>query len=256
MLAATAAALLGRHRRHQGARQDRHGVRQAARDVPAHPGELVRGDGRPADQGPLGHRQPDLSTPGRARHRDRAPARRDARRAAGRGVRPQHRPAHRPARPRRQQATGSTTPPGWPARTAARRPTSRTWSRPTRSTTRSGRWPTRSSRTSAREGRACARVHLKVRFAPFFTFNRSRKLPEPTFDADVIADAALDLLRQARGRPAHPAARRTRRDGAARGRLRRARAPMGGAATPRSDSPMHTDRGCGSGSDCIGLSGV
>ena len=46
------------------------------------------------------------------------------------------------------------------------------------------------------EGRECLRVHLKVRFAPFFTVNRSRKLPEPTFDADVIADAALDLLRK------------------------------------------------------------
>jgi DNA polymerase-4 len=44
------------------------------------------------------------------------------------------------------------------------------------------------------EDRACARVHLKVRFAPFFTVNRSRKLPEPTFDSDLIADAALDLL--------------------------------------------------------------
>ena len=39
------------------------------------------------------------------------------------------------------------------------------------------------------------RVHLKVRFAPFFTFTRSRKLPEPTFDPEQIADAALDLLR-------------------------------------------------------------
>jgi DNA polymerase-4 len=44
------------------------------------------------------------------------------------------------------------------------------------------------------EGRACQRVHLKVRYKPFFTFNRSRKLPEPTYDADTIADAALDLL--------------------------------------------------------------
>ena len=47
-----------------------------------------------------------------------------------------------------------------------------------------------------REERACARVHLKVRFAPFFTVNRSRKLPEPTFDPDVIAEAALDLYRK------------------------------------------------------------
>lgn len=45
-----------------------------------------------------------------------------------------------------------------------------------------------------REGRPCARVHLKVRFAPFFTTNRSRKLPEPTYDAEVIAETALALL--------------------------------------------------------------
>jgi DNA polymerase-4 len=46
-----------------------------------------------------------------------------------------------------------------------------------------------------REGRPCARVHLKVRFAPFFTTNRIRKLAEPTYDADLIASTALDLLR-------------------------------------------------------------
>ena len=45
-----------------------------------------------------------------------------------------------------------------------------------------------------REGRACARVHLKVRFAPFFTTTRIRKLPEPTFDPHVIATTALQLL--------------------------------------------------------------
>ncbi|QIX28847.1 DNA polymerase IV [Nocardioides sp. JQ2195] len=45
-----------------------------------------------------------------------------------------------------------------------------------------------------KEGRACLRVHLKVRFAPFFTFNRSRKLKEPTYDVDLIAETALDLL--------------------------------------------------------------
>jgi DNA polymerase-4 len=47
-----------------------------------------------------------------------------------------------------------------------------------------------------REQRACVRVHLKVRFAPFFTVNRSRKLPEPTFDAEAIAGHAIDLLRR------------------------------------------------------------
>lgn len=46
------------------------------------------------------------------------------------------------------------------------------------------------------EGRACARVHLKVRFAPFFTVNRSRKLAEPTWDPAVIAATALDLHRR------------------------------------------------------------
>jgi DNA polymerase-4 len=44
------------------------------------------------------------------------------------------------------------------------------------------------------EGRACTRVHLKVRFAPFLTMTRVRKLPEPTFDPAVIAQVALDLL--------------------------------------------------------------
>lgn len=45
------------------------------------------------------------------------------------------------------------------------------------------------------EGRACTRVHLKVRFAPFFTVTRIRKLPEPTYDAAVITETAVDLLR-------------------------------------------------------------
>ncbi len=45
-----------------------------------------------------------------------------------------------------------------------------------------------------REDRPCMRVHLKVRFAPFFTFTKIRKLPEPTFDAATIAATALELL--------------------------------------------------------------
>jgi DNA polymerase-4 len=44
------------------------------------------------------------------------------------------------------------------------------------------------------EGRPCERVHLKVRFVPFFTVNRSRKLREPTWDSAVIAGTALDLF--------------------------------------------------------------
>ncbi|MGH3457878.1 DNA polymerase IV [Aeromicrobium sp.] len=45
-----------------------------------------------------------------------------------------------------------------------------------------------------REDRPCMRVHLKVRFAPFFTFTRIRKLPEHTFDAGIISATALELL--------------------------------------------------------------
>ena len=43
------------------------------------------------------------------------------------------------------------------------------------------------------EGRACVRVHLKVRVAPFFTSTKVRKLPEPTYDAAVIAATAHEL---------------------------------------------------------------
>jgi len=54
----------------------------------------------------------------------------------------------------------------------------------------------------AAEGRAGTRVHLKVRFAPFFTVTRVRKLAEPTSDASVLAATALELLRElADGRP-------------------------------------------------------
>lgn len=43
------------------------------------------------------------------------------------------------------------------------------------------------------EDRAVQRVHLKIRFAPFFTFTRIRKLPEPTYDVEVVARTAYDL---------------------------------------------------------------
>ena len=43
------------------------------------------------------------------------------------------------------------------------------------------------------EERRCQRIHLKIRFAPFFTFTRVRKLPEPTYDAATIADTAFAL---------------------------------------------------------------
>lgn len=44
-----------------------------------------------------------------------------------------------------------------------------------------------------KEERAVMRVHLKVRFAPFFTFTKVRKLPEPTYDVGVIAQTAFAL---------------------------------------------------------------
>ncbi|QWC86499.1 DNA polymerase IV [Nocardioidaceae bacterium] len=44
------------------------------------------------------------------------------------------------------------------------------------------------------EGRPCLRVHLKVRFVPFWTVNRSRVLPAPTLDPAVIAETALALF--------------------------------------------------------------
>ena len=45
-----------------------------------------------------------------------------------------------------------------------------------------------------REGRPAARVFLKIRYRTFFTLTRSRKLPEPTRDVDVLGDVAVGLL--------------------------------------------------------------
>lgn len=44
------------------------------------------------------------------------------------------------------------------------------------------------------EGRPAARVIIKVRFKPFLTFSRSRKLPTPTNDLETLADVAEMLL--------------------------------------------------------------
>ena len=45
-----------------------------------------------------------------------------------------------------------------------------------------------------KEGRAATRVHLKVRFAPFFTHTKVRKLAGPTMDPAIIAKTALALF--------------------------------------------------------------
>ncbi len=130
------------------------------------------------------------------RHRDRPPARRDTRRAA---------------RSRSSAPTPARTSAGSAAASAANRVDDTPWIARAhgRETTYQQNLVTADEIDDAiraladqvvedikAEGRACLRVHLKVRFAPFFTVNRSRKLAEPTFDADVIADAALDLLRK------------------------------------------------------------
>jgi DNA polymerase-4 len=47
---------------------------------------------------------------------------------------------------------------------------------------------------AASQGRAVIRVWVKVRFAPFFTQIRSRKLPAPTSDTDEIENAAVAVL--------------------------------------------------------------
>ena len=44
------------------------------------------------------------------------------------------------------------------------------------------------------EGRPAMRVHLKVRYRNFFTLTRSRKLPEPSRDLEVLQAAAVALL--------------------------------------------------------------
>jgi DNA polymerase IV len=44
------------------------------------------------------------------------------------------------------------------------------------------------------EERQAMRIAIKVRYAPFFTYTRSKTLPEPTVDGATIAAAALEAL--------------------------------------------------------------
>jgi DNA polymerase-4 len=44
------------------------------------------------------------------------------------------------------------------------------------------------------DGRTVMRIHVKVRFVPFTTLLKGRKLAAPTQDPDVVADAALAIL--------------------------------------------------------------
>ena len=49
---------------------------------------------------------------------------------------------------------------------------------------------------TVREGRPVFRVTLKVRYAPFFTQTKAKKLPEPTNERDRVVEAAVDLVRR------------------------------------------------------------
>ncbi|WP_374970934.1 DNA polymerase IV [Terrabacter sp. BE26] len=46
---------------------------------------------------------------------------------------------------------------------------------------------------TVKEGRPVFRVTLKVRYAPFFTQSKARKLPAPTQERDLVVDAAVAL---------------------------------------------------------------
>jgi DNA polymerase-4 len=46
---------------------------------------------------------------------------------------------------------------------------------------------------TVKDGRPVFRVTLKVRYAPFFTQTRARKLPAPTTDVDAVVAAAVEL---------------------------------------------------------------
>ncbi len=46
------------------------------------------------------------------------------------------------------------------------------------------------------EGRPVVRVTLKVRYAPFFTQTKARKLPAPTSERQDVIDAAVTLARR------------------------------------------------------------
>ncbi|TQM57255.1 DNA polymerase IV [Humibacillus xanthopallidus] len=49
---------------------------------------------------------------------------------------------------------------------------------------------------TVREGRPVFRVTLKVRYAPFFTQTKAKKLPRPTSERDEVVSAAVDLARR------------------------------------------------------------
>ena len=209
---ATAAALLGRHRRQQAAGQDRHRLRQAARGLTAdHRRHLVRGDGRPPDRSRCG-----------------ASGRKIAGRLAALGIETVHRPGRPPTTELLvggvRADDGAVVPPAGPRRRllarrrdavgrAGARPRGDLPAEPRRAGARS---PDAVRALAARvvedidaEGRPAMRVHLKIRYR---TVLHPRPAPascpsRPTTPT-VLGDAAVALLDKVEHGPARPAARR------------------------------------------------
>ena len=176
-------ALLGRHRRHHGPGQDRHRLRQAARGLPADPRQLVRGDGRAADDrlwGVGSKISARLAGHGITTVQSWRPPTRRAVAEFGPRMGPWYRQLGRGL-----GAASSTTRRGSRAATAARRPTSRI-SRAREIEEAVRELATRSLDDIAAEGRPVSGSTLKVRYAPFFTKTSARRWPSP-FDRDVAA---------------------------------------------------------------------
>ena len=172
-----------RHRRQQGARQDRDGVRQAAGRLPAHRRELVRGDGRPPDDRPVGRRVEGVEAAGGARRHDgRASSPRADEAALVARVRAADGRLVPRARPRARLGRWSTTRP-WVPRGHSRETTfQQNLTTPDQVRDAVRRAAAQVLEDIARDGRPVVRVALKVRYAPFVTKTTSRKLAAPTHD--------------------------------------------------------------------------
>ena len=187
-------ALLGRHRRQQAARQDRDGLRQAPRGVAADGGQLAGGDGRPADDRPVGDRRQDAASdwPRSASTRSTSSPDSDVRVLAAE-VGPSTGPwLHRLGRGEDSSPVDATP---WVPRAHGREETFQTdledWGEVADAVRRITR---RAVDDIDREGRPAARVGLKIRLKPFITLSRSLTLPEPTNDPEALAEAAVSLL--------------------------------------------------------------
>ena len=182
------------HRRQQAPGQDRHRLRQAARRLPAHRRELVRGDGGPAHRRAVGRRPQDRQALADARHHTVRRARGHRGAGARRPARPDDGAVVPPARPRRRTPRRSTPTP-YVARGHGRETTFQENQTDRAAVADAVReLAPRSTPTSRlKAGRPCG-SGMKLRYAPFETRTRSLTLPGPTSDVAEITDAALELL--------------------------------------------------------------